>query len=413
MPGRVIYLVRSWPRLSQTFVVGEILAQERLGTRLELYSLTHSGEELVQPQVQQVRADVHFLDDRRGAPLRDHALLARSAPGAYARTLLLAASSPRLASGYATLSTLGCLSAAVRLSADIVRARTAGAPVGHLHAHFAHDPALVALFTARLTGIPFSITAHARDLYQIPRASLVARVAASTSVLTCCAANVDYLAAQLDPESMGKVRVIHHGIDLDQFVPGEPREDPVVRIVTIGRLVEKKGFPDLLQACARLRGVAPFHLTVFGDGPLRGELEAVCRDLRLDGAVTFAGERDSAAVVDALRDADVFALTPFVTADGDRDGVPNVVVEALAAGLPVVATDVGGVAEAVVHGRNGLLAPAHDVAAVAEHLASLLRDPPRRRMMGARARETAERAFDVNRAAEQLVQVFGVAEVTS
>jgi glycosyltransferase involved in cell wall biosynthesis len=102
-----------------------------------------------------------------------------------------------------------------------------------------------------------------------------------------------------------------------------------------------------------------------------------------------------------------------VTADGDRDGVPNVVVEALAAGLPVVATDVGGVGEAVVHGHNGLLAPARDVGAVADHLGSLLRDAPRRRMMGTRARETAEKDFDVDRAAEQLVHVFGVAEVTS
>ena len=411
MAARVMYLTRSWPRLSQTFIVNEVLALERLGVDLDLWAMAPSGERVRQPQVARVRAAVSHPAPVASAA--DHTLVAGLAPQQYAATARLARERPELSSGYANATTTECFEVAVQLAARMARSEADGTRVTHLHAHFAHDPALVALLVHLLTGVGYSITAHARDLYQIPRASLVARVAASTSVLTCCAANVDYLAAQLDPESMGKVRVIHHGIDLDQFVPGEPREDPVVRIVTIGRLVEKKGFPDLLQACARLRGVAPFHLTVFGDGPLRGELEAVCRDLRLDGAVTFAGERDSAAVVDALRDADVFALTPFVTADGDRDGVPNVVVEALAAGLPVVATDVGGVAEAVVHGRNGLLAPAHDVAAVAEHLASLLRDPPRRRMMGARARETAERAFDVNRAAEQLVQVFGVAEVTS
>jgi glycosyltransferase involved in cell wall biosynthesis len=406
-----MYLTRSWPRLSQTFIVNEVLALERLGVDLDLWAMAPSGEPVRQPQVARVRAAVSY--PAVAASAADHALVAGLAPQRYADAARLVRDRPELCSGYASATTTECFEVAVQLAARMARNEADGTPVAHLHAHFAHDPALVAPLVHQLTGVAYSLTAHARDLYQIPRASLVTRVAAATSVLTCCAANVDYLAAQLDPESMDKVRVIHHGIDLDQFVPGGPREDPVVRLVTVGRLVEKKGFPDLLRACARLRGVAPFHLTVLGDGPMRGELEAVCRDLGLDDAVTFDGERDSVAVVDALRDADVFALTPFVTADGDRDGVPNVVVEALAAGLPVVATDVGGVAEAVVHGHNGLLAPARDVTAVAEHLESLLRDPSRRRMMGTRARETAERAFDVNRAAEQLVQVFGVAEVTS
>ena len=137
------------------------------------------------------------------------------------------------------------------------------------------------------------------------------------------------------------------------------------------------------------------------------------RALGLDDVVTFAGEQEGPVIVEAMRDADVFAITPFVTADGDRDGVPNVIVEALASGLPVVSTDVGGIAEAVEHGHNGLLAAARDVPAVADHLQSLLRNPSRRRMMGTRARETAERGFDVDRAAKQLAHVFGVAEVGS
>ena len=142
-------------------------------------------------------APVHYLDERRPRPLlaalRDHALVARSAPLAYARTVALAVFQPHLARGYATLSTLGCLSAAVRLAAAVHRARIAGAPIEHLHAHFAHDPALVALQTARLSGVPYSITAHARDLYQIPVSSLRARVDGAVALVTCCAANVDYL----------------------------------------------------------------------------------------------------------------------------------------------------------------------------------------------------------------------------
>jgi glycosyltransferase involved in cell wall biosynthesis len=406
-----MYLTRSWPRLSQTFIVNEVLALERLGVELDLWAMAPSSEQVLQPQVAQVRAPV-----RHPTPVAvpdDHALVAALGARRYADTARFARDHPELSSGYANATTAECFEVAVQLAARLARLEDAGAPVAHLHAHFAHDPALVALLVHLLTGVTYSVTAHARDLYQIPAASLRARAGAATSMLTCCAANVDFIAAQVDPGTMAKVRVIHHGIDLGQFVPGDSRDDGTVRIVSVGRLVEKKGFPDLLEACARLTGVARFHLTVFGDGPMRGELEAVCRHLDLADVVTFAGEQDSRAIVEAMRDADVFAITPYVTADGDRDGVPNVVVEALAAGLPVVATDVGGVGEAVVHGHNGLLAPARDVGAVADHLGSLLRDAPRRRMMGTRARETAEKDFDVDRAAEQLVHVFGVAEVTS
>jgi glycosyltransferase involved in cell wall biosynthesis len=411
-----MYLVRSWPRLSQTFVVNEILEQERLGTRLEVYSLTHSGERLVQPQVGEVAAPVHHLDERgpghRRARVRDHLLVARSAPLAYGRTLLLAATRPSLARGYATLSTLGCLAAAVRLSAEIVRARQAGAPFKHLHAHFAHDPALVALLTGRLTGVPYSITAHARDLYQIPVRSLRARVRDAVAVVTCCATNVDYLRSVLPAPLHPRLRLIHHGVELDRFVPA-PRSGSraVVEIVSVGRLVEKKGFADLLHACAELRrsgtgARVPFRLRIFGDGPLRAELTALRDRLGLAGEVELIGERDGVEVLRAYQEADVFALTPCVTADGDRDGVPNVVVEAMACGLPVVTTDAGGIAEVVEHGTTGLVAAPGDVHGIARHLSDLVGDPVRRRTLGEAGRRVVEEGFDVRAAASKLSLVF-------
>jgi glycosyltransferase involved in cell wall biosynthesis len=409
-----MYLVRSWPRLSQTFIVNEILAQERLGTRLELYSLTRSGERLVQPQVRAVAATVRYLDEPRPrrAALRDHALVARSAPLAYARTLAFAATRPRLARGYATLSTLGCLAAAVRMGAAVHRARLAGAPIDHLHAHFAHDPALVALLTARLTGVPYSITAHARDLYQLPVPSLRARARGAVAVVTCCAANVDYLRSVLPARLHPRLRLIHHGVELDRFVPVPRGEDRApVEIVSVGRLVEKKGFADLLQACRRLKQVpvaerAPFRLRVYGDGPLRAELTALRDRLELRPEVEFAGERDRDDVLRAFQSADVFALTPYVPADGDRDGVPNVIVEAMACGLPVVTTDAGGIAEVVRHGVTGLVAAPRDVAAIARHLAALVADAPRRRALGDAGRRTVEERFDVRSAAQELSLLF-------
>ena len=406
MSGRVMYLTRSWPRLSQTFIVNEILALERRGVDLEVYAMAPSGEEVRQPQVDRVTSPVECTESSAG-PL-DHALVAEGEPQRYATAAGFARAHPELASGYANASTLECFEHAVQLAARRARLAADGIRIGHLHAHFAHDPALVALLFHQLTGVTYSLTAHARDLYQIPPHNLRVRVAGSTGVLTCCRANVDYLAEHLEPAEAAKVRVIHHGIDLEQFTPGrEPSRDGVVRVVSVGRLVEKKGFPDLMQAFAALGPDRRYRLTVYGDGPMREVLEAERHALGLDDVVDFAGEHDSTVIVEAMQQADVFAMTPFVTADGDRDGVPNVVVEALAAGLPVVSTDVGGVSEAVTHGHNGLLSQPRDVPAITANLEALLRDPELRHAMGTRARATVEAGFDVDRAAEQLVGVFG------
>ena len=411
MARRVIYLTRSWPRLSQTFIVNEVLALERLGARLDIFALEPSGEVLRQPQVDRVRATVRYLDT--AARRRDHLAVAAASPRRYIATAAFARRNPDLSSGYATATSWQCFRYAVHIAAHVARRRAAGDSVSHVHAHFAHDPALVALFLHRLTGLPYSVTAHARDLYQIPRRSLRERADAATDVLTCCRANLDYLDAELDAGAAGKARVIHHGVDLDQFVPApNGAVDDNVQILSVGRLVEKKGFPDLLRACASVAAEHPFTLTIYGDGPLRADLERLRDDLGLADVVVLAGEQDSSVIVTAMQAADVFAITPYVTPDGDRDGVPNVIVEALASGLPVVSTDVGGVGEAVRHGHNGFLAAPHDIPSLSRHLRQLVTDAGLRRRMGAAARSTAEEHFDVDRAAAELVRVFGLADVT-
>ncbi|MGA8044899.1 MAG: glycosyltransferase [Dermatophilaceae bacterium] len=412
MARRVIYLTRSWPRLSQTFIVGEVLALERLGADLEIFALEPSGEALRQPQVDRVRATVTYLEG--SVRVRDHLSVAARSPRRYAATAAFALRNPDLSSGYATATSWQCFRYAVHIAAHVARLRRAGESVSHVHAHFAHDPALVALFLHRLTGLPYSVTAHARDLYQIPQRSLRERACAATDVLTCCQANLEYLGAELDAGSAAKARVIHHGVDLKQFVPAPPAaRESGVRILSVGRLVEKKGFPDLLRACALVAADHPFTLTIYGDGPLREELERLRAELGLVEVVELAGERDSSVIVDAMRSADLFAIAPYVTPDGDRDGVPNVIVEALASGLPVVSTDVGGVAEAVRHGHNGYLSAPHDIAALAGHIKELVADAGLRRRMGAAARSTAEEHFDVDRAAAELVRVFGLSEAAT
>jgi len=183
-------------------------------------------------------------------------------------------------------------------------------------------------------------------------------------------------------------------------------------LVSVGRVAVKKGFDDLLRACARLaaRG-RRFRCEIYGDGPCRGDLEALRDQLGLAGMVGFAGARTQAELLHVYQQADVFALTPRVTDDGDRDGIPNVLVEAMACGVPVVSTVVGGVAELVTDGRDGLLVRAGDSGAIAGRLEELLGDPVRRQRLGEAAAATARR-FDGRAAAQTLAALFGHAAGT-
>ena len=293
------------------------------------------------------------------------------------------------------------------MAAAIVRLRREGTAPAHLHAHFAHDPALVALLVKRLTHLPYSFTAHARDLVQIPPSSLAARAAEATALVTCCEANAEYIASTV-PTSVPAVRVIHHGVELDLFKPQpRPTLSPEARLVTVGRLVEKKGFPDLLQALGRLKASGRrITCQVYGDGPLLKQLTALRDSLGLEHDVHFAGERSREAIIQALHSSEVFVLTPTVTEDGDRDGIPNVLVEAMACGLPVVSTSAGGIPELVTHGVNGFLTAPGDVAGIENQIASLLDSPDLREQMGVAARRTVESSYDVNVAAEQLEKIF-------
>jgi glycosyltransferase involved in cell wall biosynthesis len=315
---------------------------------------------------------------------------------------------PELAAGYSTSSTAACFARAVGLAAWIERERRRGRPIDHVHAHFAHDPALVAFFTRRLTGVPFSFTAHARDLYGLPVGSLAVRAREANAIVTCCRANVAHLRAILPEPARSRVHLVHHGVDLDAFTaPRRSHRNDVPLVLSVGRLVEKKGFPDLIRACAKLEAAGcHFRCVIYGDGPLRDELVRLRDGLGLAAHVTFAGKQSQRGLVSEFQRADVFALTPHVTDDGDRDGVPNVVAEAMACAVPVVSTSVGGVPDLVRHGENGLLAAPHDVDAIAGNLEALLADTPRCRRLGRAARRTVEEAFDIRASARQLARLF-------
>jgi glycosyltransferase involved in cell wall biosynthesis len=264
------------------------------------------------------------------------------------------------------------------------------------------------MFLARLLGLPFTFTGHARDLLQIPARSLARRAAEATNVVTCCEENARYIASVVPTEALPPVRVIHHGVELARFVPADHRDaGHFPMLVSVGRMVEKKGFGDLLSALATLReDLVPFRCRIYGNGPLLDELLAQRDALGLREHVQFMGAVSSPEILQALQSADAFALTPRVTQDGDRDGIPNVLVEAMACGLPVVTTTAGGIAELVADDVNGLLVPSGAVDEVAAALRRVLTDPQTRRRLGAEARRTVEADYDVDGAAQAMEAVF-------
>jgi glycosyltransferase involved in cell wall biosynthesis len=280
-----------------------------------------------------------------------------------------------------------------------------------VHAHFAHDPTLVALLVARLTGLPFTFTAHARDLLQIPPRSLRTRAAEASALVTCCEANADYIAAVVPARRRPPVLVVHHGVDLGRFLPVPHRPEPAVPVLlSVGRLVEKKGYADLLEALALLAGKAvPFHCRIYGDGPLHASLVSLRDGLGLSDRVTMAGAADREGIRAALGSGDAFVLTPVTTSDGDRDGIPNVLVEAMACGLPVVTTSAGGITELVRHDATGLVVSPGDIEAIADALGAVIGSEALRRRLSETARRCVERDFDLNAAARTLEALFPTA----
>jgi len=435
---RIAYILRSYPRLSQTFIVNEILSLEQLGLNLHLFAITNPHEPIVQEYVAQVRAPLEYLENAakpdRAELLAEHTWAEQLMPAGYLAARSYVEQNASLDQGYTSASRFECFDYAVHVAALLDRERRAGQPIDHLHAHFAHDPTLIALLVHMLTGISFSFTAHARDLVQIPPHLLVERIAQATFVLTCSRTNIDYVNETAPEPLRAKVRLIHHGVNLEGFQPvsestkgdeetrredGQNNQlraplsdfvdqiDQMPLIVSVGRLVEKKGFPDLIAACARLKQAGrQFRCAIYGEGPLRAQLSALIEQLELADCVTLAGERGQAELIPIIQHADIFALAPFVTGDGDRDGIPNVLVEAMACGLPVVSTVVAGIPELVRHGENGLLTAPHDVGALADALALLLRDQPLRECMGADARATVVAHFDLRAAARQIAALF-------
>jgi glycosyltransferase involved in cell wall biosynthesis len=262
-----------------------------------------------------------------------------------------------------------------------------------LHAHFANLPASVAELVHRLSGISFSFTAHAKDIYLSSHRELSRKMRAAKFVLTCTGYNKKYL------EAIGSgstpIYLAYHGVDLSRFQAIEPaRREGAPQLLSVGRFCEKKGFPYLIRACHILKERGwRFSCAIVGWGPLREQLEKLIAELNLASQVSLLAEMTHDRLVAMYQAADVFVLPSILAQDGDRDGIPNVLIEAMAMRLPVVSTAVSGIPELVDHMQNGLLVPEKDATVLASAVEILLSSPELRARLGENGRSKVLRRF--------------------
>lgn len=387
LPKRVGFLVKTWPKLSETFILEEVLGLERLGQPLAIFALNPSGDGMRHEAVQRVRAPVSYLAPPSGglcAELACHLRLLCAAPRRY---LSAAARAARRAEP----GRIGDFRRGARLAEAL---RQQG--ITHLHAHFVSEPAAVAEIGAAIAGAGYSLSAHAKDIYLSTPAVLARKLAGAHFTVTCTEYNRHHL-AWIAPSA--RLMRMYHGVDLERFHPRlrQPAEG-IPLILGVGRLREKKGFATLIDACARLRDAGRlFRCEIVGYGEESDALAQRISEKGLDGCVILAGKLARDQVIERYARASVFVLPSQLASDGDRDGIPNVLLEAMAMQVPVVSTPVSGIPELVQDGQNGLLVEPGDALGFADAIAALISNPALSHRLGAAARLTVTHRFDNQR----------------
>ena len=348
---RLAIVLSGFPRRSETFALGEVSALEQRGLVAALFSTKPGEDGPSQPGADRLLARMHMLSGDADS------------------------------------------------QADEAARHLEGIDVAGVHAYFAHAPSTIGQALACRLGVPFGFSVHARDARKISRAQLHQRARQAACVVAC---NED-VAREFDGRC-ARVQVVPHGVDLGRFIPAQRASRPVFQMLAVGRLVEKKGFDVLLDALSLM--TIPWTLRVVGDGPLREALSAQAVALAIAGRVSFCGSMTHEALPAEYAGADAVVVPSLVDRSGDRDGLPNVVLEAMACGVPVVAADVGAITTAIRPGENGLIVAAGDRAALAAALTALAHDAGLRASLGAAARAIVERDYDVSACTDRLAAVL-------
>ena len=405
--NRIAFVLKGYPRLSETFIAQEIFALERCGLEILIVSLRHPTDRTAHPVHQLIRSALLYLPEYLyQEPRRIWRGWLRSRRRSGYRTALRA-----------WLADLRCDPTPNRIrrfGQALVLAAELPKNVNHLHAHFLHTPASVARYAALITGLKWTVSAHAKDIWTVPEWEKRIKLAEARWVVTCTEAGRSHLTS-LAPRR-NTVALCYHGLDLERFPAAPPRsnggdggdpEHPVI-LLSVGRLVAKKGYEDLLVALALLPPVLEWRFVHIGGGALGTALMRQAERLGLTHKIEWRGALPQPDVLAGYRQADLFVLASKIAKDGDRDGLPNVLIEAQSQRLACVATYVSGIPELIEQGVTGLLVPPDEPVGLAQAMSALIRDPARRAALGAAGERRVRSNFAMKSGIDVLAERFGL-----
>lgn len=394
MTSHLAVVVKGWPRLSETFIAQELVALEEAGHRFDIWSLRFPTDTKTHPLHDRLRAQVRYLPEYL---YEDPARVWRAR-----------ATAQRLP-GYAKAYSIWRNDLARDLDKNRIRrfgqacvlAAELPAETAGLYAHFLHTPSSVARYAAIMRGLPWAFSAHAKDIWTSPDWEIAEKLADDDTGAQFGATCTAYGAAQLRSlaDDPGRIDLIYHGLDLSRFpLPPDrhPRRirDPF-RLLSVGRLVEKKGFDRLIAALALLPVGLNWHWTHIGGGPLSDDLSMRAAEVGISDRITWRGACDQPQVIKDMRAADLFVLPSRIAADGDRDGLPNVLMEAASQRLPILSTAVSAIPEFIQNGTHGLLSD-DTPDALAAAMTALADDPGRAAAMAEAALTRLRDDFSMN-----------------
>jgi glycosyltransferase involved in cell wall biosynthesis len=407
MANATAIILKGYPRLSETFIAQEIRALEKQGLPVLIVSLRHPTDKSVHPIHNEITAPVNYLPEYVYQEI-----------GRVWRAWRIVRRWPNYKSAFsawwADFKRNPSPNRARRFAQALVLALELPDDVKRLHAHFLHTPSSVTRYASLLLGIPWTGSAHAVDIYTTPGWEIKEKLDSAEWIATCTKANRDYLRQYTNDR--GKVELIYHGIDLTRFPQGERTEsqrngqnpeDPV-RILSVGRAVEKKGYLDLLASLAMLPKDLNWHFIHVGGGPLSSRMKSMAKQWGLGDRIDWYGALPQEDVLARYNEADIFVQASRIAENGDRDGLPNVLMEAQSQGLACISTKVSAIPELIVDGETGLLAEPGDIPEIAAHLEDLIRHPERRAEFGDKGRERVSGEFDFSTCVKKVFLKFGL-----
>jgi colanic acid/amylovoran biosynthesis glycosyltransferase len=400
-PTKIAYTMSRFPKLSETFVLYEILELERQGIQVEVFPLIREQEQVVHAEAKPIVERAHYSKPGDKKVLAAHQYWLRKAPSTYAQlwseVIRGNIQSPKFLSR----------ALVVMLQGAWFARRMQELGIEHVHAHFATHPALAAYVVHRLSGIPYSFTVHADDIYT-DQAMLETKIREASFVVAISDYNRRFLRQLYGPGVEPKILVNHCGVDVSVFEPRPDFAPPALFTMTcVARLEEKKGHTYLIEACALLRdrGI-PFRCQLIGEGELHEEIKAQIVQLGLQQHVLLLGRQPRTKVKELLNASDVMVLPSVTTPEGRQEGIPVALMEAMATELPVISTRISGIPELIDHGENGLLVPERNAKALANAIMFLQSSPSIGQKLGAAGRNKVLKEFHLQRNTETLAHLF-------